>query len=166
MTTSATHQASVQVSMSWDQLYSPWGWQQMGLSPVQRKFELKLAFYQPPNPCLFSWNNIFEFIINGAQPALDSIFDKNSHQKMLAYNILNVEGYTAICSHGIVVEGFYRQASNLRVRVLTCFPFLLLALYLSPPGYAIHIFSVLGNLGPQTVPHNSLLKDIFIWQIS
>ena len=36
---------------------------------------------------------------------------------MLPYNIVEVEDYTTICSHGIVVEGISRQASNLRVRV-------------------------------------------------
>ena len=56
-------------------------------------------------------------MFNRAQTALNSIFHKNSHQKMLPYNILEVEDYTAICSHGIVVEGISRQASNLRVRV-------------------------------------------------
>ena len=119
MTTSATHQASVQVSMSWDQLYSPWGWQQMGLSPVQIKFWIEVWFCTNHQILPFFLNNIFEFIFTRAQPALNSIFHKNSHQKKLPYDNLDVEDFAAICSHGIVVEGIFRQASDLRVRVLS-----------------------------------------------
>lgn len=94
---------------------------------------------------------MFEFIFSRAQPGLDSIFHKASHQKMLPYNIFDVEDYTAFCSHGIVVEGISRQASNLRVRVLNLFSLT------TTRSLAEHARICETNLGPQTIPHNSLL---------